>query len=405
MEFVWLYSLCQCILSVSVIVVSVRLCMAGSGSGTAAGAQKGPQGARPHGGSVSSCLRLCLGWVGAVGGALGVPVSVLLNLRSPQCLYTCITLVCCPLLVRQFTMFLLLLLTLDAHLQHHLADRYSSVVTRQRALCVVLLCWVGSVLSSFAQFIGSDVLDARGRGGTGGSAGLGLDGNWTTSSPSPPPHPKYPQDLSVIGKYLPYGGFLSKFYVEDLHNFTYAEIHSSHWGVCAPDTVLSPQFLVYVHGVMAFLLPLLGLLAIYLDLLRMKPRQSPFGPAEPPKRDPSQVRSLALSLSLLVLLCLPLHITHALLIFTPSTRPPIWAYPVATVLSQLYSLVPPLLFTPAKKQAEGERASFPLSLPHLPPAVAPSRSKAVPRALCEAVQAAPWRSGKCSLKAKVCPEV
>ncbi|KAM4600451.1 adenosine receptor A1 [Polymixia lowei] len=409
MEFTWLYSLCQCVLCVSVIVVSVRLCMAGGG-GAAPSVHEGPRGSRPPprgggGGSVSSCLRLCLGWVGAVGGAVGVPVSVLLNLRSPQCLYTCITLVCCPLLVRQFTMCLLLLLTLDAHLRSRLTDRYSSYVTRRRALCVVLLCWVCSVLSSFAQFFASDVLHGWGGGGgagqDGGSAGLGLEGNWTSSSPPPPPQPKYPQDLLVIGKHLPYGGFLSKFYVEDLRNFTYAEIHGGHWGVCTPHTVLSPGFLVYVYGVTVFLLPLLGLLAIYLNLLCAKPRPSPFGPAESPKRDSSQARSLALSLSLLVLLCLPLHISHALLLFAPGAEPPIWAYPVAAFLSQLYSLVPALLFTPTKKRAGGQRASFPLAVAHLPPAVAPSSSsagKAVGRVLCEAVQGASWCSAKLSQK-------
>lgn len=123
MEFIWLYSLCQCILSVSVIVVSVRLCMAVSGSKTVSDIQERHERASPQPGSVSCCLRLCLGWVGAVGGVVEVPVNVLLNLRTPQCLYTCITLVCCPLLVRQFTMFLLVLLTLDTHLQYQLADR------------------------------------------------------------------------------------------------------------------------------------------------------------------------------------------------------------------------------------------------------------------------------------------
>ncbi|XP_051263644.1 adenosine receptor A1-like [Dicentrarchus labrax] len=382
--------------------------MAVTGSGAVANVQERTQGTRTLPGSVSCCLRLCLGWVGAIGGAVGVPVIVLLNLRTPQCLYTCITLVCCPMLVRQFTMFLLMLLTLDAHLQLHLADRYSSVMTRQRALCVVLLCWVGSVLSSFAQFIGSDVLDTWRRGETGpGTAGLGLHGNWTTSLPhlTPSPPPKYHHDRKVIGKYLPYGGFLSKFYVEDMHNFTYAEIHSSHWGVCAPDTILSPQFLVYVHGMTVFMLPLLCLLAIYLDLLCIKPRKTPFSHADPPKHDPCQVRSLALSLSLLVLLCLPLHIIHALLLFTPNTNLPAWPHAVAMFLFQLYSLVPQLLFTPPKNQVGEERASFPLSVPHLPPAVAPSTVKSVRMALCEAVQAAPWSSAKHSLKAKVCPEV
>ena len=118
MLHVWLNAVGQCVLSVCVIAVSVRLCM--------------PRGRRPGGprggggggiGSVAACLRQCLGWVGTIGNAVAVPISVLLNLRTPQCLYTCITLVCCPLLVRQFKMFLMLLLTLNAHLQHRLGDR------------------------------------------------------------------------------------------------------------------------------------------------------------------------------------------------------------------------------------------------------------------------------------------
>ncbi|KAL6109785.1 uncharacterized protein ACO6RY_12840 [Pungitius sinensis] len=402
MEVMWLYSLCQCVLSVSVIVASVRLCMAVSGSGS----QEGARGATLQPGSVSCCLRLCLGWVGAAGGAAGIPVNVLLNQRTPQCLYTCITLVCCPLLVRQFTMFLLMILTLDGHLQHHLADRYSSVMTRQRALCGVLLCWVASVLSSFSQFIGSDILDTwRSRATDPNSAGLGLQGNWTTSLPRLTPPPKYDHERKVIGKYLPYGGFLSKFYVEDMHNFTYAEIHSSHWGVCAADTVLSPQFLVYVHGMTSFMLPLLCLLVVYLDLLCVRPRKTPFGHADPTKHESRQVRSLALSLSLLVLLCLPLHVTHALLLFTSNTNLPAWVHAVAVFLFQLYSLVPQILFTPPGKPVGEETASLPLSAAPLPPAVAASRGKCVRAALCEAVQAAPWASAKRSLRAKVFPEV
>ncbi|TKS82343.1 Adenosine receptor A1 [Collichthys lucidus] len=379
MEIMWLYSLCECIISACVIVVSVRLCLAVSRSGTASDVQVRTQGARTKAGSVSCCLQLCLGWVGAVGGAVTVPVTVLLNLRTPQCLYTCITLVCCPMLVRQFTMFLLMLLTLDAHLQLHLADSLSA--------------WM---LSTSGEEMGPDP----------GTAGHGLHGNWTTSLPNTTPlAPKYHHDRKVIGKYLPYGGFLSKFYVEDNHNFTYAEIHSSHWGVCAPDTILSPQFLVYVHGMMGFIFPLVFLLSIYLDLLCIKPRKTHFSNTDPPKNDSCQARSLALSLSLLVLLCLPLHIIHALALFTPSTPLPAWAHAVALFLYQLYSIMPQILFTPPKKKEE-EQTPFPLSVPHLPPAVAvPSRGKSVRMALCEAVQASPWSSAKHSLKAKVCPEV
>lgn len=284
--------------------------------------------------------------------------------------------------------------------------RYSSVVTRQRALCVVLLCWVASVLSSFAQFIGSNVFDTWKSDATGpGTAGLGLSSNWTTSLPYLTPSSRYHHERKVIGKNLPYGGFLSKFYVEDMHNFTYAEIHSSHWGVCAPDTILSPQFLVYVYGMTVFMLPLLCLLAIYIDLLCMKPRKTPFSHAPPSKHYSSRVRFLTLSLSLLVLLCLPVLIIHVLLLFPPNANLPAWVHAVAQFLFQMYSIVPQILFTPPQKKVRKEQASFPLSIPNLPPAVAPSKVKSVRMALCEAVQSAPWSSAKHSLKAKVCPEV
>ncbi|XP_061814808.1 adenosine receptor A1-like [Nerophis lumbriciformis] len=385
MELLWLYSLCQCIVSVAVIVASVRLCMAAGGGAN--------QGSRPQHGSVSCCLRLCLGWVGAIGGALEIPVIVFFNLRTPQCLYTCITLVCCPLLVRQFTMWLLVLLTLDCHLQHHWPSRYSNLVTRQRALCVVLLCWMASVLTSFGQFISSDVLDRWGRTGHDqGTTDLGLDGNWTT------PMPKYHHERMVIGKYLPYGGFLSKFYMEDLRNFTYEEIHSSHWGVCAPDTILSPQFLVYVHGMAVFILPLLFLLVLYLDLRYKNSKQ--LSQSDSTKYKPPRLRSLALSVSSLVLLCLPLQIVHAVLLFTPSASLPNWVHAMAVFFFQLYGLVPQVLFTPPGKQESEEPA-----LRAAPPEAAAPGEKSVRKTLCEAARTASWSSAKHSLKAKVCPEV
>ncbi|KAM3614399.1 uncharacterized protein V6R79_013503 [Siganus canaliculatus] len=406
MEFIWLYSLCQGILNVSVIVVSVRLCMAVSGSGTMTNFQ---DCTRTQISPVSRCLRLCLGWVGAIGGALGVPVTVLLNMRLSQCLYTCITLVCCPMLVRQFSISLFMLLTLDAHLQLRLADRYFLIMSRQRVLCVVFLCWVGSVLSAFGQFIGMDGQNPQGKGKSWpsetGADDLRADHNGTTSAPllSTFLPPKYYDDIEIIGQYLPYGGFLSKFYAEDVDNVTYAEIHSSHWIVCAQDTILSLRFLVYVQVTTSFIVPFFWLLALYLDLKCSKPRKAPFIHAELLKHVSHHVRSLTLSLSFLVLLCLPLHINHTLMLFTPGTNFPTWLHAVALVLSKLYSFVPLILFTPPKKQLGEQRTSRPLSVPHLP--VVPSAGKSVHMALCEAVQAAPWSSAKHSLKAKVCPEV
>ncbi|XP_064155743.1 adenosine receptor A1-like isoform X1 [Anguilla rostrata] len=364
MQHIWLYTVCQCVLYMSVIWVSVRMCVGRGQRSRGAGC-----------GSVSDCLRICLGWAGAVGSAAAIPVSVLLNLRSPRCLYTCLTLVCCPLLVRQFTVCLLLLLTLDSHLQDRLGERYALLVSRRRALLVVLLSWVGSVLTAFAQFISWNVLDTWGQSPGGGTAGLGLGeaagANWTT--PSPPPRYPGPQDRSVIGQHLPYGGFLSKFYVKDLRNFTYAEIHGTHWGVCALDTVLSPQFLVYVYGVTAFLFPLLVLLALYLDLLCVAPKLAPGGLSPAPKgRQVARSRSLALSLSLLVLLCLPLHASNALLLFSPGTLQPPWVPALAYFLFQLYGLVPPLLHTPSLRQDRAQHTPRPLP-PSSPLSVSPGK--------------------------------
>lgn len=239
-----------------------------------------------------------------------------------------------------------------------------------------------------------------------GTTGLGFPGNWTTASPYVTPFQPLKYHRKVIGKYLPYGGFLSKFYVEDMHNYSYAEIHGSHWGVCAPDTLLSPHFLVYVHGITVFVLPLLCLLTLYLDLLcTNKPRKPSGSQAKPPKHECSQVQSLALALSLLVLLCLPIHVIHALLLFAPSTSLPAWIHTVAVILFQLYGLVPQILFTPPRKQLGEERPILSCSLPQILPPFAPAKGKAVQKALCEAVQVAPWSSAKHSLKAKVCPDV
>lgn len=289
-----------------------------------------------------------------------------------------------------------------------LPGRYSLVVTRRRALCAVLLCWVGSVLSSFAQFIGTDVLHTWTNGRTDpGADDHGLDGNWTTSVPhhTTTPLPKYHQGRKVIAKYLPYGGFLSKFYVEDKHNFTYAEIHSSHWGVCAPDTVLSPQFVVYVHGITIFILPLLFLIVIYFVLLCTKLKKALINHDETIKHKSHLVHFIAFSICLLVLLCLPLYVIEALLLFTPDTHLPPWTCAVALFFFQLYSLVPPILFTPPRRQSGDEQVSLPLAVPNLTAAVVRSKGKSIRMALREVVQSAPWSSAKHSLKAKVCPEV
>lgn len=226
--------------------------------------------------------------------------------------------------------------------------RYAGLVTRRRMLCLVLLSWLCSVVTAFAQFIVCNSMD------TWGTAGLGFI--WPNQT-TPKPHPQAP---SVIGKYLPYGGFLSKFLVEDLNNFTYAEIHSSHWGVCAHDTVLSPAFLVYVYDIAVFFIPLLILLGVYVDLRCVMSQQPVMSLSELQMKTSGWSRSLVLSLCLLVLLCLPLHTIHALHLFAPSSHWPLWANYVASILFQAYALVPPVLFISSPQKVSTGRESLAL---------------------------------------------
>lgn len=257
--------------------------------------------------------------------------------------------------------------------------RYAGLVTRRRMLCLVLLIWVCSVVTAFSQFIVCNSMD------TWGTAGLGFI--W----PNQTIHKPHPQAPSVIGKYLPYGGFLSKFLVEDLNNFTYAEIHSSHWGVCAHDTVLSPAFLVYVYDVAVFFIPLFILFGVYVDLNCVMSRQAVMSLTELQMKSSGWYRSLILSLCLLVLLCLPLHTVHALHLFAPSNQWPLWANYVASILFQTYALVPPVLFisSPPKVTAGGESLTL---------KTATAQLKSIPPAPLEFCSPGPVPKGKTRLR-------
>lgn len=262
-------------------------------------------------------------------------------------------------------------------------------MTRQRVLCLVLFSWLVSVVTAFAQFIGWNAQDSwDGSGAAALGVGRPQGANWSTT------FPPYPQDLSVIGRYLPYGGFLSKFLVTYTANYTYAEIHGSHWGVCAADTVLSPAFMMYVYSVTVFMLPMLVMLAIYLDLMCCGSRSSPGPLASPGKGTLSHARSVALSISLLALLCLPLHVSHALLLFAPGNPQPSWATVLMSLLFQSYGLVPPLLFM-EKKGEEGSAPPPPVEVAPYPP------GKVMGRAFCISTSLYPPSPNP---KTKVCPE-
>nr|XP_015224248.1 PREDICTED: 40S ribosomal protein S19 [Lepisosteus oculatus] len=265
MQYSVLYMVSECILSVLLLGMWISLCACRVGGRLGRGRAQGRDQRRL---GVSMCLWVCMGGASVGVALLGIPLSVVLNLQRPLCLYNCLLMACCPLVAGQFSTFLLLLVVLNLHLKVRLPTWYPALVTRRRALYLVFLCWLGSVLLGFAPLMGWSSLPGGStegglEGGGGGTAGLGLGqlGNWTP--PAPPAFLPAPQDRTIIGQFLPYGGFLSKVYFQDQRNLSYEEIHGRHLGLCEPEPALGLRYLVYVHAVAAFLLPLLAMLGAY----------------------------------------------------------------------------------------------------------------------------------------------
>ncbi|XP_069041492.1 adenosine receptor A1-like [Lepisosteus oculatus] len=353
MQYSVLYMVSECILSVLLLGMWISLCACRVGGRLGRGRAQGRDQRRL---GVSMCLWVCMGGASVGVALLGIPLSVVLNLQRPLCLYNCLLMACCPLVAGQFSTFLLLLVVLNLHLKVRLPTWYPALVTRRRALYLVFLCWLGSVLLGFAPLMGWSSLPGGStegglEGGGGGTAGLGLGqlGNWTP--PAPPAFLPAPQDRTIIGQFLPYGGFLSKVYFQDQRNLSYEEIHGRHLGLCEPEPALGLRYLVYVHAVAAFLLPLLAMLGAYAAALRLAQRRrgKAGGPAPGASREGRAARTLGLTLALFVLLRLPLHLCHALRLLAPALRQPPWAPLLAAFLSHLHALAPTLLHAPPRR--------------------------------------------------------
>ncbi|XP_066573993.1 uncharacterized protein LOC136764068 [Amia ocellicauda] len=239
---------------------------------------------RAAGGAVPEALWLCLGGAGALVGGVGVPLSLGLGGEQRECLYSCLLELCCVMALMQFHTAMLLLCLLERHLRT--TTLCSVLGSRRRALYCVFVCWVFSVLLGFTPLMGrlgkepggdggwSGGLDGLGLGGTGSRPGVGgAVGNWTPSLPPsvlPPAH--LPQERTVIGQYLPYGGFLSKIYFQGHRNSSYADLHRGHMGICAAEVVLGHKFLLYGGALVGGGLPLLVMVILYCHTLLYRGR-------------------------------------------------------------------------------------------------------------------------------------
>lgn len=72
---------------------------------------------------VTNYLIACLAVADLGVGALAIPFSMVLSMEYTLCFYTCLFLTCFPLVTTQFSILLLLVIAINAHLKIKLPNR------------------------------------------------------------------------------------------------------------------------------------------------------------------------------------------------------------------------------------------------------------------------------------------
>lgn len=73
--------------------------------------------------SITNYLIVCLAVADLGVGALAIPFSMVLSMEYTLCFYTCLFLTCFPLVTTQFSILLLLVIAINAHLKIKLPNR------------------------------------------------------------------------------------------------------------------------------------------------------------------------------------------------------------------------------------------------------------------------------------------
>ncbi|XP_050786512.1 adenosine receptor A1-like [Gopherus flavomarginatus] len=284
--------------------------------------------------SVTNCLVACLALADLGVGALAIPFSVVLSLELTLCFYTCLFLACFPLVTTQFSILLLLLIALNAHLKIRLPSSYAVHVRKGRVLGAVGLCWLLSLLIGLSPMMGWNRL------------GHYVEGNWTLATSFTSERAA----LVLIARDQPYGGFLSKVYPGARGAPPYSQLHDDHLGHCSFTSVFAPEYLVYFVFCACTLLPLGALLGIYADLFRLVRGHFVAQPLQAAKRgELHMARTLLLLLGIFCLCWIPLHVVYCVQLLCPGCRSYAALDRLAVLLSHLNSLANPLVYAMRKK--------------------------------------------------------
>ncbi|XP_075763517.1 adenosine receptor A1-like [Pelodiscus sinensis] len=283
--------------------------------------------------SVTNCLVGCLALADLGVGALAIPFSVVLSMDLSLCFYTCLFLACFPLVTTQFSVLLLLLIALNAHLKIRLPRSYAMHVRRGRVLGAVGLCWLLSLLIGLSPMMGWNRQGQYVERNQSQAMSLAVE--------------RAP--LRLIAHDQPYGGFLSKVLPGARWTPHASQPHDPHLGRCSFISVFAPEYLVYFIFFACTLLPLGALLGIYADLFRLVRGHFRAGAQAAKRRELPMARTLLLLLSIFCGCWIPLHVLYCVRLLCPGCRSSEALDRLAVLLSHLNSLANPLVYALRKK--------------------------------------------------------
>ncbi|KAE8594153.1 hypothetical protein XENTR_v10019467 [Xenopus tropicalis] len=272
-------------------------------------------------------------------GAVAIPFSIVLSMEYTLCFYTCIFITCFPLVTTQFSILLLLLIAINAHLKIRLPNSYSLHVTNVRVFLAVVLCLLLSCLIALSPMMGWNQFQQY------------VNGNRSLQNlASERSMVGYPRPSPVID--------LSGAYFSHKEADNNSGIQGEHLGCCSLTAVFSPEYLVYFVFFGCTLLPLFIMLAIYGNIFRVA--RSHLRSAK--RWEAHMACTLLLLVGMFCLCWIPLNVINSLRLLCWSCSIPVNLIHVAVIFSHMNSFANPLVYAMRKKDFGGALRSVCLDL-------------------------------------------
>ncbi|XP_071968953.1 adenosine receptor A2b-like [Engystomops pustulosus] len=277
-------------------------------------------------------LIVCLAAADIGVGALAIPFSIVLSMEYILCFYTCLFITCFPLVTTQFSILLLLLIAINAHLKIRLPNSYMVYLTGRRLLLAVLLCFFLSCLIGFSPMMGwnqfQQYVDSNKSQTASERSVMAFERSIVIYPPAPPRRRDF-----------------SKAYFSHMEVTSNSSVQGDHLGCCSLTAVFSPEYLVYFVFFGCTLVPLLIMLTIYGDIFRVVRwhlRSSK-------KREVHMAWTLLLLVGMFCLCWIPLNAINSLRLLCESCTLSTPLIRLAVLFSHINSFANPLVYAMRKK--------------------------------------------------------